>query len=84
MIFDQPLVTVPPASFHCTNWLPQWNNFRGRCTAGWIVGSWVYVRFANVAPLVATDYVSYRKLTPQVVSLDSGLAADAFIRYPVT
>lgn len=84
VVFDQQLVNVPPASFYILNWIPQWNNYRGRCTAGWIVGNWVYVRFVNVAPLVATDYISYRKLVPQVVSLDTGLAAEAFVRYPIT
>lgn len=82
--FDRALQTIAPGAMYLPNWRIQMFNQLCQVTGGWCFGTLLYLRFRFIAPLVAPDYVSYRKLVPQLVDVEHGLAVEAFIRYPIT
>lgn len=84
VVFDRALVTIDPGDLYLPNWRVQWNNQLCQVTGGWCSGTWLHVRFRFIAPLVAPDYVTYRKLIPQLVGIEHGLQVEQFIRYPIT
>ncbi len=81
--FDRALETIAPGDMYLPNWKIQMFDQLCQVTGGWGSGVYFYFRFAFVAPLVAPDYITYRKLVAQLVGLEHGLPVEAFLRYPI-
>jgi hypothetical protein len=81
--FDRPLETIDPGEMYLPNWRIQMFDYLCQVIGGWAGGVFVTLRFRFLTPLVAPDFVTYRKLTPQLVDIQHGLPVEAFIRYPI-
>lgn len=84
VIFDKGLEPIAPGNLYLPNWRVQMFDHLCQVIGGWVTGTWAYINFTLVTPLVAPDYVSYRKLVPELIGTEHGLPVEAFLRYPIT
>lgn len=82
--FDRALETIAPGDMYLPNWKIQMFNQLCQVTGGWGSGTLFYFRFRFISPLVAPDYITYRKLVPELIDIEHGLQVEQFIRYPIT